>query len=197
MDPWIDGIYKRPDMYFAQPTRAIDLLANLVADAAYELIIPGAVLSVELTSHDATVTDTGHGLRQEPFGGGREPLEALFASLTVPDLPFRGCLPQICAVCSRLEVETVANGSLRQIGFSRGRIVSPIAQTSSPGRPSGTTIRFTPDWDWLGQSDWPDTIDGLLDGVVDQVQELGWWKDDMINRIMISDLRREGLAGSS
>lgn len=177
-------------MYFAQPTRAIDLLAVVVADAAYELANPGTVLVVEVTSQGATITDNGSGLREEPFGGGREPLEALFASLTVPDLPFRGCLPQICAVSSSLEVETVANGTLRQISFSQGHVVNPISSSPAAGRSSGTTIRFTPDWEWLGALGWPDSIGDFHQRVTDQARELSWWKSDMVDRITVSDLRR-------
>ncbi len=190
MEHWTEAIYKRAEMYFAQPIRAIDLLATMVTDAAYELTTPGTVLFVEVTSHEATIIDDGHGLRQEPFGGGREPLEALFASLTVPDLPFRGYLPQICAVSRSLMVETVTNGTFRQIGFSRGHVVKPITKSSAADRSPGTTIRFTPDWDWLGEPDWPDAVDDLLELFVGRAKELGWWKNDMTDRISVADLRR-------
>lgn len=55
-------------MYFAQPIRAIDLLATIVTDAAYALTTPGTVLMVEAASNETAIVDHGHGLRQVEEG---------------------------------------------------------------------------------------------------------------------------------
>ncbi|MDW3179750.1 MAG: hypothetical protein R8J94_20330 [Acidimicrobiia bacterium] len=192
IDPfdWTEAIYSRPDLYFAQPIRAIDLLATVVSDAAQELVTPGATVLVEVREQEATITDDGGGLRLEPFGGGREPLEALFALLVVPDFPFRGYLPHICALSKRIEVETVGGETIRTISFRRGRVADPVVGSPAAGRSSGTSIRFIPDWDWLGESDWPDSIDDLLRLVAEQSISRDWWENGMIDRITVSDLRR-------
>lgn len=152
------AVRARPGMYFGGqgPSGLEQMLLEVLANSL-DQHLAGRVTSIDVDVRNGWVTieDDGAGFRVDGGPTGLSVLETAFTcphpTPTLddhhPHIHVRSIgvgLVAVNALCTRLEVDTVRDGTRWHAAFERGRIVSPLVATGPTAR-RGTKVRYLAD----------------------------------------------------